>query len=518
MLLVQDTGSGRRLVDHVDVALGDLSYTAAAEHVIKLLRNARDRHPPQDSKADTACVEAPLQSQIVQAVTSIQRYRDQLPVKAAFTCRSVTLEARVKCPAAVPDVRKDWEESVHSSCLLHVRLTPAALDAQSQARDRDQHSDSSCDTNCSGTDRSMCAHMRPSQAGDALMKVARSAALRLEFCRLPEAAERSRSKHAGRSPGSGKPTVGSTADDLVDRQSDLSQAPSSVIVHKARNEPGLVLNCSMGQASVSALGSGVRMQTAAASSTCAIRQMSCAKPGTGIGTQPQSNPSLSLDTALNDVQLVCQCGTLAQFDKVHRIVELMNGVKSVPQVMTCSKSVEDDRSHECAVEPGQGREHPLGMGAFAGGGLPGLDWRAKLAVEQGFSVRVLNIQDSDSAVVAMSGDDSVGIPQAVFQLALLEAEASGGLECGKPGARTSAGGLQSAVPLESSKEHSRAADRSSCVPGAGKAGLHLHARRSGMVFVLMYACAVSGVPAHIHTQNALSVNACKHCRCVTYCV
>lgn len=489
MLLVQDTGSGRRLVDRVDVALGDLSYTAAAEDIIRLLGKPGHGHPQQESKADTARVQASLQTQIVQTVTSIQQYQDRLPAKAAFTCRSVTVVAPAKRPVA-PDARDDRVVSVHRTCLLHIRLTPAGLDAPAQPLDRYQHMDTSCDESCSRMEGNTRADMRPSQAGDALIKVARPAALRLELCQLPKAAEQSGSKQGGWRCGSGKlsaGTSGSAVDDLVDRDSHRSQAASSVIVHKACNEPGLALTCSMGQASISMLGSGVHVRTACASSTFSVHKTSCAKPGLAVGQVPWSNSSLSLDTALDDVQLVCDCGTLAQFDKVHRIVEMMNGGGGEAEVMAYSKSVEDNCNDESTVKPAQGRQQSVGMEVFAGGGLPGLDWRVKLAVEQGFSVRLLSVQDTDSTGLAMSGEESAGIPQAIFQLGVLDAEASGGLERHKPGTATAAGGLQSALatPQTSSKDQCGVADGRAAVAGVSEVGLH--AQPSG---VLSFCCDI----------------------------
>lgn len=447
---VQDTGSGLRLVDHVDVALGDILYTAAADDIMNVLAgtkrpNVQHQHP-RIPKAGTPPVPTSLQSQIVQAVTSLQRYRDRLPVKAAFTCRSITVSVPTQdaeTGSAIPQISGG---SATKTCLLHIRLTPAETDVQRQSQDGNVQSlDRKQNSEDHGSDLAgtQCgASFRPSQAGDALMQAVRPSALRVELHRLPDAAESSSSANHASTSDSEKQTAdhtaGSAADEVVDRSSDGPEASSSVLVRAAHNVPGLVLNCTAGQLLCSVLGNGLSVQTAGVSSISSVRKVSCAKPGMKVGTLPQPDPCLSIDTTFSDVRLACLCGTLAQFDRDNRIVEQISRVATASEAIVVPKPVDGDGNAEAAAEPAISRKSQLE--AMSAGGLPGVDWQAKVSVAQGFCLRVLHGTDCEAEV--MSGERPLGIPQASFQMESLQVEAAGGFEHSRSAASITAGGAQ----------------------------------------------------------------------------
>lgn len=438
--MLQDTGSRRRLVDHVEVAMGALACTAPAQDIIDLA--GRTLGPgPQEKQAlfavDDAKAPTSFQSQLVHCISNLQRYRDQLPIRAAFTCRSITLSVPVDHAAS--DASPIQRPHSHPNCMLNFTLTPSE-DVGKTVPPQQEQDPLTCKVSAGGCKPH--AEMRPSQAGTTMMEEPCQAALRLEFSRVSEYAQQPSSLGHDRGFAAGRRSVdpassSEAVDDTADRQSVLSKA-SSVLVHAEHTQPALLLQASTGAARCSILGNAYSMSCAGTSVMHSVRQITV----TPSGAKPHTPPviaSVTLQMKLRDVQHLCLCATLAEFDRTHGIVEQLNRACALP-VPVPLKAMEDlplDNPLPEAMEAKAQSLWSLNMDGLAGGGLPGIDWKVELVVARGFSVKVLNASCAEDEASALSGEDTGGARQAVLQLAGLRVEAAGGLECGRSAARRS---------------------------------------------------------------------------------
>eukprot|EP00892_Ulva_mutabilis_P001713 jgi/Ulvmu1/11542/UM078_0032.1 len=428
-----DTGSRSRLIDHLDISLGALSYSASAQDLIMLIGSGirpYDPHKQRSNVANAGDDTTPLQSRLVQAITNVQRYRNQLPIRAELTFNRITV--MVPAPPSASDVAPCHSSSAPVGCLLHFQLKPSEVIGDPNPVEYGHE----------GKGRH-AAQTRPSQAGKH-MTTTRPAALRVVLSRPAEQSQKASTTDADTSCPPGRRSVGqaesASADNEADRHSCHSNAESTMIRQKDRAGPTIVLQASTGAACCRFLGDGVSVRCAGTRSEVSVQEM----PGAiacGRGSAMAVSTDISLQMKLLELQTLCLLSRLADFDHTHRLVDRINEACPVHATMMPAKKQEDQHQDDLSAEAAarQRVSWSLDHEALAAGGLPNIDWHAKLAVEHGCCIRLLDAGGFDGGMSMTCSEEGLSVPQASFQLGSMSVEASGGVECAQSAARISAG-------------------------------------------------------------------------------